>query len=160
MRSTPYFDAGEAVDGAAVWFSADPPPKSLYIGRWATTDVATTLRGGSPAVIGDLSIANATFTVAENNVTANLSAATTYAAVATTLQALIRTAGGGEVTGVTIGTPGSWLRSVNHNRRIQRWWCNPSGDWNGHGHSWSGHRSLSEHPRQRVQHRSHGHHHR
>ena len=82
-------------------------PKSLYIGRWATTDVATTLRGGSPAPIGDLSIANATFTVAGNSVTANLSAATTYAVVATTLQALIRTAGGGEVTGVTIGTPGS-----------------------------------------------------
>ena len=101
------FDAGEALDGAAVWFSADPPPKSLYIGRWATTDVATTLRGGSPAVIGDISIANATFSVAGNNVTANLSGASTYTAAATTLQSLIRTAGGGEVTGVTVGAGGS-----------------------------------------------------
>ena len=32
--------AGTALDAATVWFGADPPPKSLYIGRWATTDVS------------------------------------------------------------------------------------------------------------------------
>ena len=37
--------AGDALDAATVWFGADPPPKSLYIGRWATVDVATTLQG-------------------------------------------------------------------------------------------------------------------
>ena len=80
------FDAGDAVDAATVWFSADPPPKSLYIGRWATTDVSTTLRGGDPGSIADIAQSNATFSVDGNNVTVNLSAASTYAAIAAAVQ--------------------------------------------------------------------------
>ena len=33
------FDAGDAMDAASVWFSADPIPQGLWVGRWA--DVRT-----------------------------------------------------------------------------------------------------------------------
>ena len=29
------FDAGDAMDAASVWFSADPIPQGLWVGRWA-----------------------------------------------------------------------------------------------------------------------------
>ena len=49
------FDAGDVLDAMAVWFSADPKPKSLYVGRWAEDDVATVLAGGTPtATLSDL----------------------------------------------------------------------------------------------------------
>ena len=34
---------GDVADDAAVWFSADSPPKPLYVGRWANAAVGTTL---------------------------------------------------------------------------------------------------------------------
>ena len=91
------FDAGDAMDAATVWFSADPSPQGLYIGRWATTDVATTLHGGTPteaAGSSPLDAANAAFSLGGNDVTADLSAAATYADIATAFQAAIQAVGG------------------------------------------------------------------
>ena len=81
--------AGDALDAATVWFGADPPPKSLYIGRWATVDVATTLQGGTPGSVADIAVANAALRINGADLTVNLSAPTTYAAIATALQAAI-----------------------------------------------------------------------
>ena len=89
------FDVGDALDAATVWFSADPPPKSLYIGRWATSDVSTTLRGATPGAIAAITVSNASFSINGQNVTVNLSAPTTYAAIATAIQSAI----------VSIGAP-------------------------------------------------------
>ena len=88
---------------AAVWFAADPPPKSLYIGRWATSDVSTTLTGGAPtATIGDLQSSAASFTVTiagtERTVTADTQTDGTNTAVAGSLS----TALAALVTGATV----------------------------------------------------------
>ena len=98
------FDAGDAMDAATIWFSADPPPKSLYIGRWAENNVATTLRGGDPDPISDIAVANASFQVADENVTVDLSAATTYAAIASSIQTVLTS---GQVASVTVTAGGS-----------------------------------------------------
>ena len=98
------FDAGDAMDAATIWFSADPPPKSLYIGRWAENNVATTLRGGDPESISDIAVANASFQVADENVTVDLSAATTYAAIASSIQTVLTS---GQVASVTVSAGGS-----------------------------------------------------
>ena len=89
--------ASDAAAAAAVWFSADPQPQGLYLGRWADTDVATTLRGGaapSAADMGALDAANGTFTLNGNDVTVNLSAQDTYAAIASAIQTQIQAIGG------------------------------------------------------------------
>ena len=96
--------AGDALDAATVWFGADPPPKSLYIGRWATVDVATTLQGGTPGSQADIAVANASLRINDADLTVDLSAATTYAAIATALQAAIAS---GRVDGVTITAGGT-----------------------------------------------------
>ena len=85
------FSGANALAAAATWFSADPPPKALLVGRWASADVPTTLRGGAaPSAVSALAVANATFTVGGNTVTVNLSSAGTYDAVATAIQTAIR----------------------------------------------------------------------
>ena len=43
---------GAALDAVNVWFSADPQPQGLYVGRWANVDVATSLRGTPTVVTG------------------------------------------------------------------------------------------------------------
>ena len=82
------FDAGDLLDAATVWFSADPPPRSLYIGRWAVTDVPTTLKGGTPGAVGDIAVINASFEVGGNDVQVDLSSviAGTYADIAALIQ--------------------------------------------------------------------------
>lgn len=98
------FDAGDALTAATVWFSADPPPKSLLVGRWASADVATTLRGGTPAGLTDVALnaSNAAFDLAGNDVTVDLSPAAidTYAEIAAAVQSAI-VALGGIFTGAT-----------------------------------------------------------
>ena len=88
--------AGDALDAATVWFSADPRPQGLYIGRWATTDVSTTLSGTATVAAGTapLNSSAGTFTLNGNTVTANLSAAGTYLAIATAVQTAIVALGG------------------------------------------------------------------
>ena len=85
--------ADPALDAATVWFSANPGPQALWVGRWATTDVSTTLRAGAaPTVaanVAPLDAANAAFSLNGNDVTANISAANTYAAIATAFQTAI-----------------------------------------------------------------------
>ena len=81
------FDAGDALDAATVWFSADPPPKSLYIGRWADNDVPTTLRGSTThGTVASLAVANASFSIGGSNVTLNLTTLGTFAALAGGIQ--------------------------------------------------------------------------
>ena len=95
------FDAGDAMDAASVWFSADPIPQGLWVGRWAATDVSTSLRGGaapSTANAAPLNSAAASFAINGEDVTANLSSAATYAAIATVLQ----TALAAVITGATV----------------------------------------------------------
>ena len=79
------YDAGAVVDAATVWFSADPLPQSLYVGNWANVDVSTTLRGGEPEAVSAIGVSNATFSVNGEDLTINLSGATTFAAVATAI---------------------------------------------------------------------------
>ena len=67
------------------------------MGRWVTSDTPTTLRGGAaPSAAGatPLNAANATFDLAGNTVTANLSAVTTLALIAAALQTQIAAIGG------------------------------------------------------------------
>ena len=89
--------AGEALAAARVWFGADPAPQSLYIGRWATTDVDTTLTGREPSVaanMGALNASNASFRINSQDFSAiDLSTSATYAAIATALQTAIQSAG-------------------------------------------------------------------
>ena len=97
------FDAGDALSGASIWF-ARAGVRSLYIGRWAPTDISTTLRGGAPAALGSLTIANATFSVLGADVTADFSADTSYADIAAGLQAALSS---GRVASATIGAGGT-----------------------------------------------------
>ena len=86
------FDSGEALAAARVWFGGDAEPHSLYIGRWATADVDTTLTGSEPDAAGaaPLNAADGSFRLDGNDVTGvNLSAAATYAAIATAVQTAI-----------------------------------------------------------------------
>ena len=82
-------EATEPYKAAAAWFAQDPAPQNLYIGRWATEDVATTLRGGTPAALTALAAANSTFNLNGTNFTVDLSSASTYAEVATAVQTQI-----------------------------------------------------------------------
>lgn len=96
-------DVGPALDAASVWF-ARAGVRALYVGRWATTDVSTTLRGSTPAAISSIAAANAGFTIGGTQVTVSLSAATTYAAIATSIQAAIATQRVASVTVTSAGT--------------------------------------------------------
>ena len=83
-------DAGDALDGATVWFSANPIPQGLWVGRWTPTDQSTTLTSDTPTVAAGaapLNATNATFSVSGQTVTVNLSSAATYTAIATAIQA-------------------------------------------------------------------------
>ena len=91
------FDAGDAMDAASVWFSADPIPQGLWVGRWADVDVDTSLRGGvAPSAAGatPLNSANAAFAINGIDIEADLSGggANTYAAIAPLLQTALQTA--------------------------------------------------------------------
>lgn len=84
--------SGEALAAARVWFGSDAEPHSLFIGRWATADVATTLTGTMPSAAGaaPLNAADASFSINGNDVSVDLSGATTYAAIATAVQTAIQ----------------------------------------------------------------------
>ena len=98
------FDAGDAFDGASVWFSADPSPKSLYIGRWAPTDVSTVVMGGTPAAVSAIAVANGSFRVGDDDVTVNLSSASTYAAIASAIETSLATGGISDVNLTAMGS--------------------------------------------------------
>ena len=98
------FPAGDVVDDATVWFSADPPPKSLYIGRWATNAVSTTLTGGAPSTVDLLQVNNAAFNVFNTNVITDLSSATTLTGVASAINDSLNT---GVVDRVSVTTAGT-----------------------------------------------------
>ena len=85
------FDASDAMDAASVWFSADPIPQGLWVGRWASVDVATSLRAGAAPTVAagaaPLNAANAAFAINGVDITVDLSGQATYAAIATALTA-------------------------------------------------------------------------
>ena len=113
---TKLFTAGDALDAATVWFSADPRPQGLWIGRWADADVATSLEAGAApsvgATVAPLDSSNGTFTVNGTTVTTNLSATTTYATIAAAIQTQI-VAIGGVFAGATFTfTAGRFLLSL------------------------------------------------
>ena len=78
---------------AAKWFSYDPYPQGLYIGRWAANTVSTSLQGDTPSALDDLTLANATFSLYGEDVTVDLSSQTTFAAVASTIATAITSTG-------------------------------------------------------------------
>ena len=96
--------AGAAQRAALIWFSAEPAPKSLYIGRWAEINVSSVVRGGSPATVALIGQTNASFTVDGEEVIVDLSSATTYAAIAAAIQAAMVS---GEVESATVTVGGT-----------------------------------------------------
>ena len=83
-------DAREAID---VWFGQPQTPEGLYLGRWASADVSTTLRGGTAPTVaagaGALNASNASFHYDGNDYALDLSGSATYAAIATVIQTAI-----------------------------------------------------------------------
>ena len=92
-EATDFFDAGsDALADATIWFAQDPQPQGLYCGRWADVDVPTSLRGGTPAAVADITGSpTSTFTINGAVVTVDLSAGTltTYAGIATEIQTAV-----------------------------------------------------------------------
>lgn len=88
------FDAStEPVKAATAWFGReDGTPKSLLVGRWSTTAVATKLTGIalSGPTASPWNANNATFRIGGHNVSVDLSSANTFAAIATALQTALR----------------------------------------------------------------------
>lgn len=84
--------SGGVADDAAVWFGADPAPKNLYIGRWASSDVSTTLRGGVAPDAADFTTSTGSISLNGNDITGiDVSAASiTLAQVATAVQSAIQ----------------------------------------------------------------------
>ena len=108
--------ASQVAANATVWFSADPRPRGLYIGRWATADVSTVLRGVPTVAAGadPLNAANAAFSVNGFDVSVDLSSASTYAAIASAVEAAVLALAGsftgatftyGTVNGFELGMP-------------------------------------------------------
>ena len=88
------FDSDSAAaKAAAKWFSYDPYPQGLYIGRWARTNIDTRLTGAIPDALADIAVANASFRIASVDTTVDLSGEATYAAVAAAIQEELRTSG-------------------------------------------------------------------
>ena len=75
---------------AADWFGFDPYPQGLYIGRWARETVATSLTGGAPGSVAAIAVANATFRAGGGDATVDLSGESTYAGIASAVQAELR----------------------------------------------------------------------
>ena len=97
--------ASDPYKAAQAWFSQDPIPQELYIGRWATSDIATTLFGETPDILTALQAVTAgSFVVGSAEITAvDLSGAGSFADVAGTIQTAIQAAGSvdSRLTGVT-----------------------------------------------------------
>ena len=88
------FSTGEALAAARVWFGGDAEPHALFIGRWATANVATTLTGAAPGAAGaaPLNAVAASFAInGQNAIAIALGAATTYAAIATAVETALQT---------------------------------------------------------------------
>ena len=98
------FPSGDVTDDAAVWFGADPPPKALFIGRWATEAVSTSLRSGDPDGVNALQISNAAFRVFNTDIVVDLSSSTTLTAAAEVIQNALSS---GRVASVTVGAGGT-----------------------------------------------------
>ena len=82
--------SGTALSDAAVWFSADPAPKDLYVGRWATIDVSTTLQGATPSAATTFTGSAYSLAINGTNISAiDLSTPTAYGPIATAIQTAV-----------------------------------------------------------------------
>lgn len=95
--------SADVVSDSGVWFSRNGA-QSLYLGRWAPSDVSTSLRGGMPEAISQLTIANAGFSVGGVDILVDLSGVATYAAIATAIANALTS---GQVASVSIGAGGT-----------------------------------------------------
>ena len=86
-------DDDDAIAAINVWFGQAQTPEGLYLGRWASADVSTTLRGGTAPTVaagaGALNASNASFGYDGNDYALDLSGSATYAAIATVIQTAI-----------------------------------------------------------------------
>ena len=104
--------AGSAALAASeVWFAADPRPEALYVGRWVTSDISTSLSGTPTVTAGStpLDAANASFALNGVDVTADLSSATDYDAIATAIQTAIQALAGHASTTFDFSTAGDFV---------------------------------------------------
>ncbi len=86
------FPAGSApLAAGSAWFSQNPLPLPLAVTRWIASPVNTRLVGGTPGEVADIDAANASFTVNGNDITVDLSSASSYAEIAAAIQTAIRT---------------------------------------------------------------------
>ena len=100
-----FADYQDVVDDGAVWFSADPPPKSLYVGRWAPTNVPTVLRGNTPTTdISQLQISNGAFRAFGVDIITNLVGESTLTQIAAAIQTSLNS---GRVSSVTVSAGGT-----------------------------------------------------
>ena len=84
------FGSGSVTDAATVWFSANPPPQDLWIGRWVDVEINTRLVGSTPAAVGSLAASNGSFTLNGQNVTFDTSGDGSFTAVASRIQSAIQ----------------------------------------------------------------------
>ena len=87
------FDATtDPYKAAAAWFGADPRPQSLYIGRWASSDVSSRVAGGlASTTVTDYQSATGTFQINGADITVDTSGDADLTAVAATLQTALQT---------------------------------------------------------------------
>ena len=107
-----------ATRAAQEWFSYNPYPQGLYIGRWAHEFVATVLQGSpitaNAASLDALKNAAASFRVLEQDVSVNTSASDSFAAVAQAIQNELRAGGAlsGRLESIAVTNGGSSYSSV------------------------------------------------
>ena len=92
----------EPYAAATAWFAQNPPPKALWVARWATSDVVTTLTGGSHGTVANLQASDAEFTIDGTNITVDTSGASTHAAIATAIQAALIAASNTDLDNCTV----------------------------------------------------------
>ena len=82
--------SGTALTDAAIWFAADPAPKDLYVGRWASIDISTTLQGDTPSASTTFTGSTYSLSISGTNVMSiDLSTPTTYAGIATAIETAV-----------------------------------------------------------------------
>lgn len=109
------FDSGPVLDAATVWFSADPVPQGLWVGRWAFDTVNSSLTGGLPALANAFTSNDYSFRISGTDVTGiDLSGASTYTAIASAIQTALQGETGYTQATVTF-TEGRFIIVTNTN---------------------------------------------
>ena len=88
-----FADGSDPADAASAWFSIEPAPGPLRIGRWATAEVPTALIGGQASASpdsGNLDASNASFSIDGIDVSVDISSSDTYTAIAAVIQTAVQ----------------------------------------------------------------------